>query len=85
MVPPPLDLELHNVKLNTWFSIKESLPQDVNFKLNKYNVDDEEIVKYKCKRITLDLTNKQKNIIDKWLNAYLDMYNIALKYIKDNI
>jgi len=82
---PSHDIELQNLKLNTWFSIKESLPQDVNFKQNKYVVEDKENVKYKCKRITLDLTNRQKNIIDKWLNAYLDMYNIALKYIKDNI
>jgi len=82
---PSHNIDMQKIKINSWFSIQESLPQDVNFKQNKYTVEDKEKIKYKCKRITLDLTSRQKNIIDKWLNSYLDMYNTALKYIKDNI
>jgi len=82
---PQTNIEFDNLKLNSWFSIKETLPQDVKFKKNKYDTEDTKKIEYKCKRVTLDLSSRQKNIIDKWLNTYLDMYNIALKYIKDNI
>jgi len=81
---PRNNINLQNLELNTWFTIKESLPQNVDFKKNKYIVEEIKDIKYKCKRVILNLTNRQRNIIDKWLNAYLDMYNIALKYIKDN-
>ena len=45
----------------------------------------EPCLKYKCKKIILKLNNNQKKIVDKWLDAYQDMYNISLKYIKNNI
>jgi putative transposase len=73
------------IKLNTWFSIKESLPENVNFKQSEYIVEKKEEIKYKCKRIELDLTKKQKHIVNVWLNAYSEMYNESLKYIKENI
>jgi transposase len=73
------------VKLNTWFTINESISENVNFKDNKFLVDDKEDIKYKCKRIRLDLNEKQKQTINIWLNAYLDMYNMSLKYIKENL
>lgn len=83
---PSNNLKLANVKMNTWFSILESKSSsNKKFINNNYYVEDLEPVNYCSKKITLCLTQKQKNIINNWLNTYLKMYNIALKYIKNNI
>ena len=83
---PPLDTK-YNIasKINSWFSILESKPQNVTFVNGKYNIIKKENVKYKSKEIILNLTKQQKLIINTWLNSYLDMYNVTLKYIKNNI
>jgi putative transposase len=82
---PDQNLIYDEVKLNTWFTIKESLPENCNFEQHNYTVEKKEEIKYKCKRIELDLTEKQKQIINIWLNTYADMYNESLRYIKENI
>lgn len=74
-----------NLKLNTWFTIKESLPENFDFTQYNYTIEEKEEIKYNCKRIELDLTEKQKQIINIWLNAYREMYNESLKYIKENL
>lgn len=80
---PTNKLKTTNVKLKTWFDLKEYTSlKKIFFKENKYDV---EIIKYCAKRVLLKLTSTQKNIINCWLNSYLKMYNIALKYIKNNI
>jgi len=72
------------LNLNTWFTIAESIPENFNYVDNNYELDEKKEAKYKCKRIELDLTEKQKQTINIWLNAYSDMYNIAIKHIKNN-
>jgi putative transposase len=83
---PTGNLNKKNINLNTWFTIEEltSLKKEY-FKENEYEVDEKEEIKYNSKCIFLDLTPEQKIIINEWLNAYLNMYNVALKYIKNNI
>lgn len=83
---PPLDIELNEIpKFKSWFSILESKKQNVNFTDGIYHTLPQESVKYKSKEIILNLTRQQKLIVNTWLNAYLEMYNVTLKYIKDNI
>lgn len=83
---PVNKLKTKIIKQKTWFTIKESTsPNQEYFKENVYDVVDEKEVEYCAKRIYLKLTSKQKVIINEWLNTYLKMYNIALKYIKHNI
>ena len=82
---PKYNIQTSNVLENTWFTIKESKKQKIKFDKQDYITDELNDIKYKSKQILLKLTNKQKDKINKWLNAYLDMYNIALKYVKDNI
>jgi len=36
----------------------------------------------KCRRIFLKLSKRQKNIIDLWLDACTEMYNVTVKHIK---
>lgn len=83
--PKSVDMEFNTLQTNTWFTIKETDKQKVKFTENEYALDELEEVKYKSKKVILKLTKQQKDKIDRWLNAFLDMYNIALKYIKDNI
>ena len=83
---PSNNLKQINVKMNTWFDISESKSStNKKFINNDYDTENLEPVKYCSKKIILDLTSNQKNIINNWLNTYLKMYNIALKYIKNNI
>jgi putative transposase len=83
---PTGKLDSKNIKLNSWFTINEfNSPKEEIFKENEYELDEKEDVKYNSKRILLDLTLKQKMIINEWLNSYLNMYNAALKYVKNNI
>jgi putative transposase len=82
---PPLNTNLHPLDTNSWFSIKESDIHNTQISNKTFNLDEVENVEYKAKRITLILTPKQKNIINSWLNAYSDMYNIALGYAKEYV
>ena len=82
---PNKDIQYNNLKINTWFNIKETNNQNVNFNDQNYNIKEKDCIKYKCKKIELELNKKQKHIINSWLKAYSEMYNMALKYIKDNI
>jgi len=79
-------LKTKHIYMKTWFNIKEHKSiNDVTFKDNILNLNKLEEVNYTAKRIILILTNKQKLIINEWLNTYLKMYNIALKHIKNNV
>jgi len=49
----------------------------VNVKFNKENIT-------KCQKVKMILNNDQKAILNKWFNAYTDIYNEVVKYIKDN-
>jgi hypothetical protein len=82
---PPINTNLDSLKTNSWFTIKESQTQNVHFNDRKYNLDKLEHVEYKSKRVTLNLNPTQKNIINSWLNAYSDMYNISLGYAKEYV
>lgn len=73
------------VQTNSWFTIRESISVKTDEHKKTYILDPKQNVNYKCIKISLRLSKKQKRIINGWLNAYIDMYNIALKYIKENI
>ena len=81
---PKYNSKLRDTNISSWFSIKESHKRKNKnkFKLKKIKYDKYEGSDIKCKQINLNLTNKQKQIIDNWLNHYLIMYNRALKQIK---
>ena len=75
-----------HIYMKTWFNIREFKSiNNVDFKNNTLNTETLEEVNFSSKRIILMLTDRQKLIINEWLNTYLKMYNIALKYIKNNV
>ena len=80
---PEYKIKMNNHNTNSWFTISESIENKKNiFVENKYYTDKLEDVKYKCKKVNLILTQKQKGIINNWLNSYSKMYNIAINYIQ---
>lgn len=84
---PKHNRKLNDSNLSSWFSIKESNKRKNKdkFKLGSIKYDRYEGGNIKCKQINLNLTNKQKKIIDNWLDHYLIMYNRALKLIKKKV
>ena len=77
---------MNNHNTNSWFTISESIENKKNiFVENKYYTDKLDDVKYKCKKVNLILTQKQKGIINNWLNSYSKLYNIAIDYIQSNL
>jgi putative transposase len=83
---PDININLNKLKTNTWFNIYESKEEkNVKFCENNYETKKLAKISYKSKKITLILNKRQKDIINNWLNTYASMYNLALKYIKENI
>lgn len=79
---PSLNIKFKNIKTNSWFDFrhhKSKIEQEFTFM-----DEDNECVNslYKCKKVDLILTIKQKNIINRWFDAYQIMYNKTLEFIK---
>ena len=53
---------MNNYETNSWFTISESTKRNNIFVENKYHTDKLNNVNYKCKKVNLILTPKQKEI-----------------------
>lgn len=82
---PSLNLKSTNIETNSWFNITEIGKRKQKFISNKFQTEKLNEVSYKSKKILLNLSTQQKNIINGWLNSYLEMYNYSINYIKENI
>lgn len=78
---PKSPLLLHQFDTNSWFQIQESKQIDSTFKIPTIKVPKNNKL-IKCIKVELFFSNEQKSIINKWLEAYIDMYNETLRYIK---
>ena len=67
---------------NSWFNIKKYNTNVVNNNLVYKNNIVKEVIN--CKKIKMILTLDQKQIINKWMEAYTHMYNEGIKYIRHN-
>jgi len=77
----PTLLETGNlVTLNSWFDIKEHKNHSYNKKRHKRNINVDYIDTLKIK---LELTDKQKEIIFKWLDDCIDVYNMTNEHLKN--
>lgn len=86
IICPKLDINYNNIETNSCFDIKKYTNNisynNIDIKFSPKN--NEKTYNY-CKQIKLYPTKKQKIIIHKWLNVYLEMYNITINYIKSNV
>ena len=76
----------NDIDTNSWFNIHEYSINDINDRPNNINVNTNFIKKeiITCMKVKMILNNEQKNILNKWFDAYTDVYNEAVKYIKSN-
>jgi len=94
---PDTNIQYNNINNNTWFTIAEANNINPFNKLN-VNIPPPKIKKpkpknkknnydgpRKCIKVIVKFTDKQKQIFDRWSNAYTMMYNETVKYIKNNI
>jgi len=81
---PSKNILLTPTNSDSWFSIN---------KYQKTNNYDANIIQLKtkfpedvraCFKVTMNLTKIQKTIMNKWLNAYIVMYNRTIAFIKQN-
>jgi transposase len=83
---PNINETYNNIITNSCFDIKKCKS---NIKYNEINIKTGKIPNKKeynyCKKVMLYPNRKQKKIIKKWLDAYLQMYNITINYIKNNL
>jgi putative transposase len=76
----PTLLETGNIiNYNSWFNIKEHKNQSHNKKKRRQVINVDYIYTTKIK---LELNNNQKNIILKWLNDCIDIYNMTNQHLK---
>jgi len=76
---PSLFQSANNINSNSWFDIKERKNENYNKKKRKRTINYNYIDTYKIK---VDFNEKQKNIISKWFDDCIDIYNITNNYIK---
>jgi putative transposase len=79
---PPNNIQLNDIKMNTWFTIKESNEIDNNIIDSNFEFDESEDINVNAFKVILKLENKQKDIIKGWLDSFREMYNETLKYLK---
>jgi IS605 OrfB family transposase len=81
----PINLNFNCVDSDSWFDIKESNPIVNN---NVFNLDTNfvnNIEAIKGKRLELFPNDEQKNILLKWIDAYIDMQNEVIRFMKSRI
>ena len=72
---PKINARYKTLNINTWFNIEETTNRNKYEKLNINTPKNDEALRYGIK-VSLDLTQRQKNILNVWFNAYTEMYNI---------
>ena len=83
---PDLNIQFEQLKTNSCFNINyhKTPVKYSNLDFNYDNkITDEPIMK--CKIIDMHLNKKQKLILNCWFNAYIDMYNKTITFIKNTI
>lgn len=81
---PKINARYKTLNINTWFNIEETTNRNKYEKLNINTPKNDEALRYGIK-VSLDLTQRQKNILNVWFNAYTEMYNISIKFIKKHL
>lgn len=79
---PSLLQTANDIDSHSWFDIKERRYTGCRKKKKK------RLIEYKyveTKKIVIHFTDKQKDIINKWLDDCIDIYNLTNKYMKDNL
>jgi hypothetical protein len=83
----PKNLKKKTINTNSWFDIEEYYPKRRGPKNRFFNIHievDEVEKMHKCEKVTIHPTKIQKQILDKWMEAYLRMYNMTIYFFRYN-
>ena len=79
----PDELKKKRLESDSWFDINFSWNSNKkNKKDYNFNADKLPTCDYKCKKVILLPTKRQRKILLKWLDIYIRMYNETIKVIK---
>jgi len=70
-----------NYHINSWFNVQKISVNSVNNDLTYKNTFPKIVTN--CQKVKMHLTDQQKQIINIWFNAYTEMYNETLNYIRN--
>lgn len=79
---PNCDYNFKNMNTNSWFDFKYYIENSTYMFIDQNTISEFPESLYKCIKINLDLSNNSKDIIDRWFNATINMYNETIKYLK---
>ena len=80
---PKIKFKKDNINCNSWFDIL-NLENPNKIKFNTFvDICDETIIR--TKKIQIYPNDKQKNILNKWFNNYIDTYNKTNEFIISKI
>ena len=77
---PTLFQTANIINSHSWFDIKERKNESFNKKKRKRTINYDYVDTLKIK---VNFNDNQKNIINKWFNDCIDIYNITNNYIKN--
>jgi len=80
MIYPSLLQSANIINSNSWFDIQEYKNKNRYVNLSTHNY-----TYIKTKIIVLNLNENQKDIINKWLDNVIDIYNLTNEYIKSKL
>lgn len=79
----PDEIKKKRIKTESWFDINYGWnDHQQNKKYYKFDVQKLPEYDYKCKKIILNPTKRQRIILLKWMDIYVRMYNETIKVIK---
>ena len=68
--------------LDSWFDVEKIKTNKINNDIQYKNKFPKEVIS--CLQVNMILNDTQKQIINKWFNSYIDMYNKTLSFVRDN-
>ena len=80
---PKIKIKKENIITNSWFDIQKSI--NPNKKLENTFIDSNNEKIIRTQKIQIYPTKIQKNILNKWFNNYIDMYNKTNNFIISKI
>ena len=80
---PKIKIKRKIINSNSWFDIKKCENPDKIIQNTFIDICDEKIIR--TKKIEIYPNKKQKEILNKWFNNYIDVYNKTNNYIISKI
>jgi IS605 OrfB family transposase len=82
ILPDNISKDTKKLYFDSWFDVEKIKTNKVSNNVQYKNKFPKEIIS--CLQVKMILNDKQKLIINKWFDSYIDMYNKTLTYVRNN-